>query len=107
MEKSMTETDYLEKIEAAFAWIENRVDGWNADFDRVLECHRKGSVLETEFEDGQKIIVNAQAPTQQLWLASIHGAYHFVWRDDQWLDTRGQGSFEAVYESHARALGDF
>ncbi|MFM1880423.1 MAG: hypothetical protein RLZZ344_657 [Pseudomonadota bacterium] len=100
----MTETEYLEKIDQAFVWIEARVDAWNTDHDLALETGRHGPVLETEFESGQKIIVNAQAPTQQLWLASIEGAHHFVFRDGGWADTRGQGSFDAVFVRHARLL---
>jgi frataxin-like iron-binding protein CyaY len=57
-----------------------------------------------ELESGPSIIVNAQAPTQQLGLASRQGAHHFVWHDDHWEDTRGHGEFKAVTLSHARAL---
>lgn len=100
----MNESDYFQKIEAAFRWLEDTVDRWNSEHDLVLECHRSGPVLEVELESGQSIIVNAQAPTQQLWLASKQGAHHFVWRDDHWEDTRGHGEFKAVSLSHARAL---
>jgi len=100
----MTETEYLEKIDQAFVWIESRVDAWNADHDLAIETGRHGPVLETEFESGQQIIVNAQAPTQQLWLASIEGAHHFVCKDGQWMDTRGHGAFEDVFVRHARLL---
>lgn len=100
----MTETEYLEKIDQAFVWMESRVDAWNLAHDLVLETGRHGPVLETEFESGQKIIVNAQAPTQQLWLASMQGAHHFVWRDGQWRDTRGYGDFEDVFVRHAQLL---
>ncbi|MRD56503.1 iron donor protein CyaY [Betaproteobacteria bacterium LSUCC0115] len=101
---SMTETEYLEKIESAFAWIEAQVDGWNQSYDMVIETGRHGPVLETEFESGQKIITNAQAPTQQLWMASQYGAHHFVLTTEGWLDTRGAGLFEQVFASHASRL---
>ena len=100
----MTETEYLEKIDQAFDWIESQIETWNTDHDLVLECGRHGPVLETEFDSGQKIIVNAQAPTQQLWLASIQGAHHFVWQEGRWTDTRGYGYFEKVFTDHARSL---
>jgi CyaY protein len=100
----MTETEYLEKIEATFVWVESQIDAWNGRHDLALETGRHGPVLEVEFESGQKIIMNAQAPTQQLWLASIEGAHHFVWRDDLWIDTRGSGGFDEVFVRHARLL---
>ncbi len=100
----MNETDYFQKIEAAFLWLEDAVDRWNTEYDLSIECQRNGPVLEVELESGQKIIVNAQAPTQQLWLASSRGAHHFVWRDSRWEDTRGQGLFEPILLAHASAL---
>lgn len=103
---SMNETQYLQKIEEAFEWVESVVDDWASRYDMDLESKRMGSVLEVEFESGQKIILNAQAPTQQLWLASVEGAHHFVWQpDDQaWLDTRGHGLFPDVLLVHAKSI---
>jgi CyaY protein len=103
---SMNETQYLQKIEEAFEWVESQADSWAGRHDLDLESKRMGSVLELEFESGQKIILNAQAPTQQLWLASIEGAHHFVWsaEEQSWLDTRGFGLFPEVLLRHARSL---
>jgi len=101
----MTESEYQEKIEAAFRWIENRADRWSEQAGLDLECHRTARVMELEFETGEKIVVNAQAPTQQLWLASRLGALHFVWSDAGiWTDTRGAGRFEPVFCAHASSL---
>lgn len=103
---SMNETQYLQKIEEAFEWAESVVDDWASRYDMDLESKRMGSVLEVEFESGQKIILNAQAPTQQLWLASVEGAHHFVWQPDEqsWLDTRGHGLFPNVFLGHAKSI---
>jgi len=46
----MTETEYLEKIEAAFLWIESQIDTWNGRHDLVLEFGRHGPEVEVEFE---------------------------------------------------------
>jgi CyaY protein len=101
----MTESDYQEKIEAAFQWIENQADQWSQAYDMDLECHRTARVMELEFDSGEKIVVNAQAPTQQLWLASRLGALHFVWEPEfGWQDTRGAGDFESVFCQHASGL---
>ncbi|MEY2776227.1 MAG: hypothetical protein RLY30_325 [Pseudomonadota bacterium] len=101
----MTESEYQEKIEAAFRWIENLADQWSEQAALDLECHRTARVMELEFESGEKIVVNAQAPTQQLWLASRLGALHFIWAEPQgWTDTRGAGRFAPVFCRHASAL---
>ena len=103
---SMNETQYLQKIEDAFEWVESQVDHWAGSYDLDLESTRTGPVLEVEFESGQKIILNAQAPTQQLWLASVEGAHHFVWQSEQqaWLETRGHGLFPQVLLGHAKSI---
>ena len=103
---SMNETQYLQKIEEAFEWVESVVDAWASRYDMDIESKRMGSVLEVEFESGHKIILNAQAPTQQLWLASVEGAHHFVWQPDEqaWLDTRGHGLFPDVLLGHAKSI---
>lgn len=101
----MNESEYQEKIEAAFRWIESQADSWAERASLDLECHRTARVIELEFESGEKIVVNAQAPTQQLWLASRLGALHFVWTEPSgWTDTRGAGGFESVFVAHACTL---
>ena len=42
----MNETDYFQKIEAAFRWLEDAVDRWNTEHDLSIECQRNGPVLE-------------------------------------------------------------
>lgn len=103
----MTETEYLSQISAAFAWIERAAEQWEATHDLEVEATRNGSsVLELEFPSRQKIITNAQAPTQQLWLASSLGAHHFVREQQRWVDTRGAGHFEDVFFQHACQLAN-
>jgi CyaY protein len=46
-------------------------------------------VLEIEFVDhGTKIIVNTQAPMQEIWVAARAGGFHYRLNDGLWLDTR-------------------
>ncbi len=41
--------------------------------------------------DGRQYVINKHAPTQQIWLSSPNsGAWHFVWEQGQWRDTRQQ-----------------
>jgi CyaY protein len=80
----MTESEFLERAEATLRQIETAVDG--ADVD--IELSRAGNVLTLELDDGSRIVVNSQAPMQQLWLAARSGAHHFAWVDGAWRDTR-------------------
>jgi CyaY protein len=80
----MTETEFLERAEQVLAAIERTVDA--ADVD--IETSRSGNVLTLELGNGSKVIVNSQAPMQQLWIAARGGAFHYAWRDGGWRDTR-------------------
>ncbi len=80
----MTESEFLEMAEAALQSIESAAD--EADID--IEVSRAGNVLTLELEDGSRIIVNSQAPMQQMWVAARSGAHHFAWIDNGWRDTR-------------------
>ena len=47
-----------------------------------------GGVLEIEFEDGSKIIVNRHAVAKEIWVAARAGGFHFRWDGAAWVDTR-------------------
>jgi CyaY protein len=53
------------------------------------DCEPKGSgVLQLEFADGSRIIVNRHAAAQEIWVAAKAGGYHFRWNGSAWVDTR-------------------
>ncbi len=102
----MDENSFLKEIESTFYYIENMVDSWNDKFDMVIEINRDGYVLEIEFETRKKIILNAQTPMLQLWLASELGAYHFKLENSEWIDSRGNGFFKEIFIEHACKLSE-
>jgi CyaY protein len=54
-------------------------------------------VLTLELAEGGKIVVNTQAPMQQIWIAARSGGFHFGWSDGVWRDTRdGRELFAAL-----------
>ncbi len=89
----MTDTEYLSLAEAALIAIERGADDNDAD----IECERSGNVLNLEFENGGKIIVNLQLPMHEIWLASKSGGYHYRHDGTAWRDTRsGSELFDAL-----------
>lgn len=86
----MTETEFLEASEALMQNIENAVDGAGLD----AECDRSGNVLTIEGESGEQIVVNRHGPTQQMWLATRKGGFHFENKNGQWLNTCDGTRFE-------------
>lgn len=89
----MSESEFLEQAEATLAMIERAVDA--ADVD--IEASRAGNVLTLELDNGSKVIINSQAPMQQMWVASKSGAFHYARDGDRWVDTRdGSELFSAL-----------
>jgi len=46
------------------------------------------SVLEIEFADGSKIIVNRHDAAREVWVAARSGGFHYRWDGSAWRDTR-------------------
>ncbi len=85
----MTESEFLTVAEAELDQIELRLERAADTADIDIECSRNGNLLEIEFIDtGSKIIVNTQAPMQEIWVAARSGGFHYRYKAGQWLDTR-------------------
>jgi CyaY protein len=97
----MTETEFLQRSEQTLAAIERAVDGSGAD----IESSRAGNVLTLELADGSRVIVNSQAPMQQMWVAGKSGAFHYAWRDGGWYDTRDGSELFAALSRLVSAQG--
>ena len=77
----------LERIEGAL-----EASGVEADFEL-----KAGGILEIEFDDGSKIIVNRHGAAREIWVAARSGGFHFRWDGAAWRDTReGSELFAAL-----------
>ncbi|OWW18646.1 iron donor protein CyaY [Noviherbaspirillum denitrificans] len=87
----MTETEFLALADETLSAIEAGLERAANDCDLDVECSRSGNVLEIEFVDnGTKIIVNSQAPMQEMWVAARSGGFHYKRVDGEWRNTRDQ-----------------
>jgi len=76
----MTESEFLALADSTLKAIEAGLEQIANESDLDVECSRSGNVLEIEFVDnGSKIIVNSQAPMQEMWVAAKAGGFHY-WR---------------------------
>ena len=101
----LTELEYLAKTRAMLDHIESKIDVW-LDGDVIdIDSHRSGGLLELSFAGGSKIILNTQAPLQELWMAARAGGFHFRYVDGQWLDTKTGAEFLAMLATQASAQG--
>ncbi len=94
----MTETEFLAIAERVLDTVESAFEQAGDESDVDIECSRNGNVLEIEFVDnGSKIIVNTQAPMQEIWVAARAGGFHYRLVEDRWVDTRdGSELFAAL-----------
>jgi len=82
----MTESEFLERSEAALRALERAID----EADAGIDCSRSGGVLTLELDNGAKIIVNTQLPMRQIWVAARSGGFHYSFDGQAWRDTRDQ-----------------
>jgi CyaY protein len=89
----MTDSEFHAQAEATLIAIERAVEATGID----AEIERSGSVLTLEFANASKVVINTQAPMQQIWIAARSGGFHFGWSNGAWHDTRdGRELFVAL-----------
>lgn len=81
----MDETEFEALAERALVRLDAAMEasGIDADVER-----KDGGVLEIEFADGSKMIVNRHGAAREIWVAARDGGFHFRWDGALWRDTR-------------------
>jgi len=102
---TLTPTEYDALTRAVLAAIEGALDRWLQDDVIDIDSQRSGGMLELTLPGGSKIIVNTQAPLQELWLAAKAGGRHFRYVRPNWLDTRDASEFFDVLSCELSAQG--
>lgn len=102
----MTESEFLDLAESTLDQIEGAFDRLFEQDVVDVECKRSGNVLEIEFVDnGSKIIVNSQAPLQEMWIAARAGGFHYKRVGDEWRNTRDNSEFFDSLSQYASQQG--
>jgi len=96
----LNETEFLALAGAALDKLEADIEAAADAADADVEINRTGNVMELEFEDGSKIIVNSQAPMQELWVAAKAGGFHFRYDGARWVDTRSGAELYAALSGY-------
>ena len=84
----MTESEFLQLADRSLSTFEQTMEDMADNLDIDLDIERQGYVLTLDFDRFGKIIVNAQAPMMELWVAARSGGFHFARRNNQWVNTR-------------------
>lgn len=102
----MTESEFLALAEQTLGTIEAELERVSNESELDVECSRSGNVLEIEFVDnGSKIIVNSQAPMQEIWIAAKSGGFHYRCEGGRWLNTRDNSELFASLSQMVREQG--
>jgi CyaY protein len=99
----MTENEFNALADAALQRIMRALEERVAD----CECESKtDGVLELEFADGSRVIVNRHSSAQQIWVAARSGGHHFRWDGAKWVNTRdGSELFSSLSKLVSAQLG--
>lgn len=81
----MDDKDFNRLADETLARIEAALEASGADLDFELGV---GGVLEIEFADDSKIIINRHGVSKEIWVAARAGGFHFRWDGSVWRDTR-------------------
>ncbi len=105
----MKDSEYIQRVNDTLLAIEEAIDASGQDIDYESAAGMLSLTIEA---NGSQIIINRQAPVQQLWLATRRSGLHFDWSDQAggWvLDSDGKSGFvellnQALVDQGAEAL---
>ena len=84
----MEESAFNAIAETELARIESAFEDCGAEID--IEP-KPGGILELEFENGSKMIINRHTAAREIWVAAKSGGFHFRPEGGNWVNTRGGG----------------
>ena len=81
----MEESAFNALAEAELARIESALEDCGVDID--IEP-KPGGILELEFDNGSKMIINRHTAAREIWVAAKSGGFHFRPQEGSWVNTR-------------------
>ena len=91
--ETLTDSSFYAIAEKTLKAIEMSLEEAFQNTDLDLDIARQGgNVVNIHFEDKSVIVVNTQAPLQEIWVAAKEGGFHYRWAgtlaQPLWLDTK-------------------
>ena len=78
-----SEAEFNQAATATLAHIEQALEDAELDFETPAD-----GIIEIEFDDGSKIIINRHGVAREIWVAARSGGFHFKAQDGGWVDTK-------------------
>ena len=98
----MTDAEFESMADATLAAVARALDKTGIDAD--VEAKGTG-VLELEFADGSKMVINRHTAARELWVAARSRGFHYRYEDGKWRDTRDRSEFFAALSRLFTAQG--
>lgn len=91
--ETLTDSAFYTVAEKTLRAIETSLEEAFQKTDLDLDISRQGgNVVNIQFEDKSVIMVNTQAPLQEIWVAAKEGGFHYRWAgtlsQPLWIDTK-------------------
>ena len=100
----MTESEFLAMADTCLQQVQDIFEQAFENDEMDVDCKRSGNVLEVEFvTNGSKLIVNSQAPMQEMWVAARSGGFHYKHDGQHWRNTRDNSELFATLKTIAEA----
>lgn len=103
---AMTDSEFHQLADEMFQAIDNAIEQAIDEQDADIDIDASGNVLQLEFPDTSKIVINKQEPLHQIWVATKFGGYHFSFVEGQWIDERNGGEFMPFVIDSIQRQGD-
>ena len=98
----LSDAQYDAAIRSALSRIESTVDRWLEEDVVDIDTARTGGMLTMTLPTRSQLIVNAQPPLHELWLAARRGGFHFrLDGEGLWRDARSGDEFFALLSACA------
>ena len=80
----LNEAEFNQAAGATMAHIEQVLENADLDFETPAD-----GIIEVEFDDGSKIIINRHGVAREIWVAARSGGFHFMpVEGGGWVDTK-------------------
>lgn len=91
-----SEGEFNQAAGETLARIEQALEDADLDFETPAD-----GIIEVEFDDGSKLIINRHGVAREIWVAARSGGFHFKPQSTGWVDTR---SGEPLYDKLAALI---
>ena len=98
----MTEAEFNSLAEATLERIRRALEA--SGLDAYVEEKGDG-VIEIEFADASKMVINRHGAAREIWVAARAGGFHFRWDGAAWRDTRDATELFAALSKLVSAQG--